>query len=677
MDYKEYLHLDNVFTSPFRSVAWSLVKGLMSLLESAQQIVLDVFDFSGIFQNEFMQEFLTTYSNVAWTIGTLALVFWGLRYMYDDKVKIKTMFDSFLLGIGTLLLGTLIIGKVTTVGIQISESFLTNDQNNSFAFEVLNSNTTDMYRVLNDGVQPEQAHANVNETNIHFIDINETIKKDDLNDKVTQKAMEHKVHMQSDGSLSLKKINDYLFIGIEQNYTRYLFNGWVIIFFLATSILAYILTAFKFVQLMFEIVFNQTLLPLFAFSDLNGAKILKMILNNIKNAIISMVMISMVLKAYSIAQLFIVTLDISVFTQILIQFALALSVIDGPKIAQDVTGNDAGIKSTGLAMFGIAKGAGSAISGLSKGASAIGSVGKSVGSKAMSLGVGMNNLKHDNEAINASSTQAKSSSNGSPNDRDKDVQSEMNKGAWGAHQTVSGNNTPADSSSNNLQSTKPSDGVPLSDNQKINASQSSSGLKTPTQSGTEQAKKSDFVSALNNGKQDRGNTNSTEKPLRNQPHLQTNDDKTFSNNDSNLSQSAKRSIGSSPNAPIAPNLSQEMESGKQTSQLINQNQIPKSNLNSKSDKNMQQDTTATQADHSNRMGSGQQTSQPINQNQIPNSNLNTKSDSTMQQDTATTQANQSHRMASGKQLNSNDKKGNEEKNKLNDLGSGTKDERNI
>ena len=57
MDYKEYLQLDNVFTSPFRSIAWTIIKGLMEFLNSVQQIVLDVFDFSGIFQNEYMQQF--------------------------------------------------------------------------------------------------------------------------------------------------------------------------------------------------------------------------------------------------------------------------------------------------------------------------------------------------------------------------------------------------------------------------------------------------------------------------------------------------------------------------------------------------------------------------------------------------------------------------------------------
>lgn len=606
MDYKEYLQLDNVFTSPFRSIAWTIIKGLMEFLNSVQQIVLDVFDFSGIFQNEYMQQFLTTYSTVAWAIGTLALVLWGLRYMYDDRVRIKTLFDSFLLGLGTLLLGTLIIGNLTTVGIQIAESFLTNDQNNSFAYEVLNSNTIDMYRVLNDGVDPKQANSNINETNIHYIDINETLKKDDLNDKVAQKAIEHKVHMQTDGSLALKKVNDYLFIGIEQNYSRYVFNGWVIVFFLITSILAYILTAFKFVQLMFEIVYNQTLLPLFAFSDLNGAKILKMILNNIKNAIISMIMISMVLKAYYIAQVFLVSLDIGVFTQIIIQFALAISVIDGPKIAQEVTGNDAGLKSTGLAMFGVAKGAGSAITGMSKGGNTLGNIGKSIGSKAMDLGVGMNNLKRDNDAINASSTQTKSSSNGSPNDRDKEIQSEMRNSPLGTQHTMSGNESHTGSTPNNTQPVKSAEKEPLSVHKQRGSNSVPNIQKPTTQANSGMANNSNLGVGLGSNKQDKGSSIKDEKPLSSQQHLQADIGKSLSGKDTDLSQSAKRSIGSSPNVPIAPNVGQEVARGNLTNQIVNPNQIPSTNINSKTEKSTQQDTTTSQGSHPNQKKSEKQ-----------------------------------------------------------------------
>lgn len=630
MDYNEYLHLDNVFTTPFRSIAWMIVKSLMSLLNSVQQIVLDVFNFSGIFQNDYMLEFLTTYSQVAWTIGTLALVFWGLRYMYDDRARIKTMFDSFLLGLGTLLLGTLIIGNLTTVGIQIAETFLTNDQNNSFAYEVLNSNTIDMYRTLNDGVSPEEAHANINETNIHYIDINETIKKDDLNDKVAQKAIEHKVHMQPDGTLVLKKVNDYLFIGIEQNYSRYVFNGWVIVFFLLTSILAYILTAFKFVQLMFEIVYNQTLLPLFAFSDLNGAKVLKMILNNIKNAIISMVLISMVLKAYSIAQVFLVSLDINVFTQIIIQFALAISVIDGPKIAQEVTGNDAGLKSTGLAMFGVAKGAGSAFSGMVKSGNTLGNIGKSAGSKAKDIVVGMSNLKSDNDAINANSTQAKSSSNGSPNDRDKEVQSQMKNSSLGAQHTMRGNESKTVSAPTNNQPIHSAEKEPLSNNKQSASTPMPNSQKSATQANTKDNNYSNLGSGIGSDHQDKEATNNINRSHSGQQHGQAHDGKALPGKETDLSQSAKRSIGSSPNVPIAPNVGREVTSKNSTNPTVYPNQIPSTSINSKTEKMTQ-----------------------------PN----------------LTQENHPNQKVSGKQLNANTNKGIEGQRKRNDLFSEVKDER--
>lgn len=233
-------------------------------------------------------------------------------------------------------------------------------------------------------------------------------------------VLSYRINIDQNGQPQLVKINDkkILWLDITQSYFRYGINYWGVLLFLAATCIALFVGAIKIVKLLYEILFTQTILPLFAFSDLYQATTLRSAIRNITNALLTIFMTALALRVYFIMLALIVQKDLEGYISFIFQLALALAVIDGPNIIQQITGYDAGIKSTTKTLAGAAIGAYAGARGLFKGLNGLGKAARKISQKGKERSSGLGR-GHGESENGPSSNRTK--------ERDQYVQNSMNK----------------------------------------------------------------------------------------------------------------------------------------------------------------------------------------------------------------------------------------------------------
>lgn len=233
-------------------------------------------------------------------------------------------------------------------------------------------------------------------------------------------VLSYRINIDQNGQPQLVKINDkkILWLDITQSYFRYGISYWGVLLFLAATCIALFVGAIKIVKLLYEILFTQTILPLFAFSDLYQATTLRSAIRNIQNALLTIFMTALALRIYFIMLALIVQKNLDGYISFIFQLALALAVIDGPNIIQQMTGYDAGLKSTTKTLAGAAIGAYAGARGLFKGLNGLGKAAGKISQKGKERSSGLGR-GHGESENGPSSNRTK--------ERDQYVQNSMNK----------------------------------------------------------------------------------------------------------------------------------------------------------------------------------------------------------------------------------------------------------
>lgn len=489
-EYREYFELNKMIDALLRSLGWAVVRFLIDLADAVQNLVVEVLDFSDVVDSDHVQGLLNTFSGVALGIGILSLAIYGVRYMISDKIQLKSIIDSVLLGIGTMMIGSIIIGNLLTMSVSVARYLhSSSDTESNFAIAFLNSSTVDMYAMFENGFDTSKSHPNFTKETLEFFDPTETLNKDRVKDKVHKNVLDKKIIRNANGQLELDDINKFLWIGIEEHYFRYKIDLFPVFVFLCISIAVILMTAFKFVQLIFEILFNQTLLPLFGFFDLQGARPLIQILKNIWNALLAIVLGALVLRTYANVQSYLSVNKFSDWASILIQLGLGFIVIDGPNIIQKLTGYDAGLKSVGRSVIGLGAAA-------TLGAQKVGKLFEGAAAGARSIRKTSNDSsssKNENSSLLSSershSQDVHSNQSVSANEREQAIDKQMNQQVRTSEQSTqpSGNQQLANQSGRTLQ-TDTDKGV--ANNRSMDAGDQAGNRKENT---------SDFADSLNKG----------------------------------------------------------------------------------------------------------------------------------------------------------------------------------
>lgn len=352
----EFFHIDNVIYTPLRWIVWGLIKMLMGGVNALQHTILEVLDLSAITESPDIANLLKTFSGVTMSIAVFSLVLYALIRMINTRLSNQSFISSVALGLSSFMLSTVIIGQLLSVSVSVAKQLYETDPYSSdYVYQVINQNTYDLLKLSENDFDPSRGHTTLNQVSLPFFDYGAVVK-DYKGDHET--VFKSKIELNSStGDTELLPLNKFNWLGIEQWYYRYKMNTFIVITSFVTTGLVYFLSSFKFIKLLFEIIFTQTLLPLFHFSDLNGAMHLKKALRNIGAAMLTIIFSALVLQTYTYVQAYIGQQNLTGMTAFVVQLSLSLAVIDGPNIIQELTGYDAGIKSTGQAMMSIAGGA--------------------------------------------------------------------------------------------------------------------------------------------------------------------------------------------------------------------------------------------------------------------------------------------------------------------------------
>ncbi|MGX7092845.1 pLS20_p028 family conjugation system transmembrane protein [Hutsoniella sourekii] len=355
----EWLELSSITYTILRLIAQGIINLLLAINRGIAGALDDIFAFAEFPQSELGQQTIQIFSGVTFGIATLSLACYGILLMIDPEYSFQTLARRFLFGLVTLMLSATLMIQLLNVTTQLTRNLMLNNpvavesadgDGERSIYQIINSNVIDVQSAINQGyltigsieLSPEQmqnSRINYNDDTRRYYNFSEHMDPENINDEDVQEALGHAVAMEEGGTYEVYPLRKFWQLEIPKNYYRYQWNPVIIILSLLLNAIAFVTFAFKFLKSMFELVFNQTLIPLFAFEDLRGSKALKTILNNMKNILVTMVLTALIYRVYILIQAYLANQSYSTGANIIIQLALVFLFLDGPVIIDRLTGD--------------------------------------------------------------------------------------------------------------------------------------------------------------------------------------------------------------------------------------------------------------------------------------------------------------------------------------------------
>lgn len=365
-----FLELNSFIKDSIRFILWAILRLLISIADGISGVYSEIFKVFDILKTDEVKNVVETLTPVAWSVCTLALLYFAIKLMLSPETKIAKGFKN-------LMYGTIVVAVSSTLILWLVDSStsiantINGNEEAAAVYSIVSKNVYDFYRVDEVGTgEKSTATATITKENINYFNISETVDRKKL--KNYKEVLEKKIHLSEDGEISVVDLSKVLWFKETEAYYRYRYDWLAIVVGLIVIICVYVMTTVKTTKLLFEIIYNYTLINVFALSDIENGERLKKFVKNIFHILLTIVLTAFMIYVFGIVFPLINNLEISGFAKMMTQIGFALAVIDGPVIIQDLTGYDAGLKSTTLGAFGMLQ------AGVMVG-KGIGKVGKGVG----------------------------------------------------------------------------------------------------------------------------------------------------------------------------------------------------------------------------------------------------------------------------------------------------------
>ena len=365
-----FLELNSFIKDSIRFILWAILRLLISIADGISGVYSEIFKVFDILKTDEVKNVVSTLTPVAWSVCTLALLYFAIKLMLSPETKIAKGFKN-------LLYGTIVVAVSSTIILWLADSSaniantINGNEEAVAVYSIVSKNVYDFYRVDEEGTgEKGTATATITKENINFFNISETVDRKKL--KNYKEVLEKKLHLREDGEIAVVDLSKVLWFKETEAYYRYRYDWLAIAVGLIVIICVYLMTTVKTTKLLFEIIYNYTLINVFALSDIENGERLKKFVKNIFHILLTIVLTAFMIYVFGIVFPLINNLEISGFAKMMTQIGFALAVIDGPVIIQELTGYDAGLKSTTLGAFGLLQ------AGVMVG-KGIGNVGKGVG----------------------------------------------------------------------------------------------------------------------------------------------------------------------------------------------------------------------------------------------------------------------------------------------------------
>ena len=365
-----FLELNSFIKDSIRFILWAILRLLISIADSISGVYSEIFKVFDILKTDEVKNVVTTLTPVAWSVCTLALLYFAIKLMLSPETKIAKGFKNLLYGTIVVAVSSTAILLLVDGSTNIANTINGNEEAEA-VYSIVSKNVYDFYRVDQEGTgEKGTATATITKENINYFNISETVDRKKL--KNYKEVLEKKLHLREDGEIAVVDLSKVLWFKETEAYYRYRYDWLAIVVGLIVIICVYVMTTVKTAKLLFEIIYNYTLINVFALSDIENGERLKKFVKNILNILLTIVLTAFMIYLFGIVFPLINNLEISGFAKMMAEIGFALAVIDGPVIIQELTGYDAGLKSTTLGAFGLLQ------AGVMVG-KGIGNVGKGVG----------------------------------------------------------------------------------------------------------------------------------------------------------------------------------------------------------------------------------------------------------------------------------------------------------
>ncbi len=353
--FSDYLSQASPFSDGLRSVGMWLATKLVWILDGIGTVLSELIQLLNIFENEAFKEMLATIEPLRWGLFFLALLAFFSLFMFGraknaSELPINT-FLTFLL----IILLPFFFSTLSTMTQGLFNSFTTDFEKPGTS--IVLENTTDMLLVAEDNWALDVGESNNNFTKERQIDITEKLTEPD--EIENGDPFNYKIETDKDGQDVLKEIEQPSGVAeflAKDSFSKAYYRNRVQFFpiFLTSIIMivAMVITAFKFAIVIVKMLGDYALLITAAPADIMGMQRVKTVLSQILGSFALIVYVPITYQIYLIAINVIKSLDFSFFTYLIALAGASWAFLDGPNGFQQVTGIDAGLKSTGAAVAG-------------------------------------------------------------------------------------------------------------------------------------------------------------------------------------------------------------------------------------------------------------------------------------------------------------------------------------
>lgn len=346
-EFSGYLSITNIFVYFWRKLAWAVLREVKKLLDGIEGVLDGVYKMVNFLKSESIQKFVTDNRVAIFSVGVICLLIFCILYMQNSKkTSMKTLINNLLLGTGVIMLSVTLTATLTTGAFSVAKAIYKGET--STADQIFNANIYDVtsFDSFNWESKDKVVPIDYDEESLKLMDITaEVVEKNlDVENKVTKEVFRQKIYVNPDSSRKLVDLDRGLF-KMDERYYRYSWHPWIILFQFIITAIVLLGTSFKYLKCIYNAAFNGMIAPFFSFSDLTEASKVQKIIGGIVNTAINIILFAISLKLYRMMSAYAGTLSLGVIQNLIVQLFLAMAVIEGPWIIQELTGQDGGVRS--------------------------------------------------------------------------------------------------------------------------------------------------------------------------------------------------------------------------------------------------------------------------------------------------------------------------------------------
>ncbi len=379
--YNDVFQLNTMPEYIMRFFLWGLIKILVFLSNSIEGFFDAALSLNGFFASEGINKIFTKLSPIIWAFLSLSIIYIGYKIMFDREFKKEKAFQNTILALCTIvLLPTLMIqlSNITISSVKALDG-IDNNKVKLSANKIIKDNMYDLYYLDSFKFSGKNLRNNINEKDIDYIDIHETIDESKVKNK---DVFLNRISTDVNSKKELKALDNGFFDVIKEKYYRFNLDYMVVITTLLCNTAVMLFASIKIVKLFLELAVGKLLALLMATSDIGNGQKTKEVIKYLVNIFAVIFSIALMMKIYLLFSVYIESKNFPTMYNVILLCIGAWFVIDGANIIERILGIDAGVKdghSFAMGAMALSKSVGATATTLSK-------ISKEVGNKASKIG---------------------------------------------------------------------------------------------------------------------------------------------------------------------------------------------------------------------------------------------------------------------------------------------------